>query len=48
VDRAIEPESTALLLVDVQNAVFNDKQAADPPGVRRRCAGKPCSPISSN
>jgi nicotinamidase-related amidase len=27
-DRAIEPESTALLLVDVQNAVFNDKQAA--------------------
>jgi nicotinamidase-related amidase len=27
-DRAIEPESTALLLVDVQNAVYNDKQAA--------------------
>src|SRR5262249_50734531 len=27
-NRAIEPESTALLLVDVQNAVYNDKQAA--------------------
>ena len=27
-DRAIEPASTALLLVDVQNAVYNDKQAA--------------------
>ena len=27
-DRAIDPASTALLLVDVQNAVYNDKQAA--------------------
>jgi nicotinamidase-related amidase len=27
-DRTIEPASTALLLVDVQNAVYNDKQAA--------------------
>jgi nicotinamidase-related amidase len=27
-DRAIEPAGTALLLVDVQNAVYNDKQAA--------------------
>lgn len=27
-DRAIEPERTALLLVDVQNAVVNDRQAA--------------------
>src|SRR5262245_61594839 len=27
-DRPIEPGNTALLLVDVQNAVYNDKQAA--------------------